>query len=43
MTNSHFVNPNGLPAPGQHSSARDMAKVAFAAYHNPHHPLPSSR
>jgi serine-type D-Ala-D-Ala carboxypeptidase (penicillin-binding protein 5/6) len=32
MTNSHFVNPNGLPAPGQYSSARDMSKVAMAAY-----------
>ncbi|RFC45404.1 MAG: D-alanyl-D-alanine carboxypeptidase (penicillin-binding protein 5/6) [Verrucomicrobia bacterium] len=32
MTSSHFVNPNGLPAEGQHSSARDMAKVAAAAY-----------
>jgi serine-type D-Ala-D-Ala carboxypeptidase (penicillin-binding protein 5/6) len=34
MTNSHFVNPNGLPAPGQYSTARDMAKVAMAAYRN---------
>lgn len=34
MTNSHFVNPNGLPAPGQYSTARDMARVALAAYHN---------
>jgi D-alanyl-D-alanine carboxypeptidase (penicillin-binding protein 5/6) len=34
MTNSHFSNPNGLPAPGQHSSARDMSKVAYQAYHN---------
>lgn len=32
MKNSHFVNPNGLPAAGQHSCARDMAKVATAAY-----------
>jgi len=32
MSSSHFVNPNGLPAEGQHSSARDMAKVAAAAY-----------
>jgi D-alanyl-D-alanine carboxypeptidase (penicillin-binding protein 5/6) len=32
MTNSHFVNPNGLPAVGQHSCARDMAKLAAAAY-----------
>jgi serine-type D-Ala-D-Ala carboxypeptidase (penicillin-binding protein 5/6) len=33
-TNSHFVNPNGLPRPGQYSTARDMARIAFAAYHN---------
>lgn len=32
MKNSHFVNPNGLPAEGQHSCARDMAKLAAAAY-----------
>jgi D-alanyl-D-alanine carboxypeptidase (penicillin-binding protein 5/6) len=34
MTNSHFTNPNGLPAPGQHSSARDMSKVAMQVYRN---------
>jgi len=34
MTQSHFVNPNGLPIPDQYSTARDMSKVAFAAYHN---------
>jgi D-alanyl-D-alanine carboxypeptidase (penicillin-binding protein 5/6) len=33
--NSHFVNPNGLPRPGQYSTARDMARIAFAAYHSP--------
>jgi D-alanyl-D-alanine carboxypeptidase (penicillin-binding protein 5/6) len=32
---SHFVNPNGLPIPGQHSSARDLAIIARAAYANP--------
>jgi D-alanyl-D-alanine carboxypeptidase (penicillin-binding protein 5/6) len=32
--NSHFVNPNGLPRTGQFSTARDMARIAFAAYHN---------
>ena len=32
MTRSHFVNPNGLPAPGQYSSARDMSRLALAAY-----------
>jgi len=34
MSNSHFINPNGLPAPGQYSTARDMAKLARAAYAN---------
>ena len=34
-TNSHFVNPNGLPVPGQYSCARDMARIAQAAYANP--------
>ena len=33
--NSHFINPNGLPRSGQYSTARDMARIAFAAYHNP--------
>lgn len=32
---SNFVNPNGLPAEGQYSSARDMARVARAVYQNP--------
>ena len=32
---SHFVNPNGLPVPGQYSSARDLAVIARAAYANP--------
>jgi serine-type D-Ala-D-Ala carboxypeptidase (penicillin-binding protein 5/6) len=34
-TESHFVNPNGLPVPGQYSTARNMARIAFAAYHQP--------
>lgn len=34
MENSNFVNPNGLPAAGQYSTARDMAKIARAAYAN---------
>jgi serine-type D-Ala-D-Ala carboxypeptidase (penicillin-binding protein 5/6) len=34
MTNSHFINPNGLPAPGQYSTARDMSKLAMADYAN---------
>jgi len=32
---SNFKNPNGLPAEGQYSTARDMARVARAAYFNP--------
>jgi len=35
MRNSHFVNPNGLPAPGQYSTARDMAIAARVAYRSP--------
>ncbi|MDD5201422.1 MAG: serine hydrolase, partial [Terrimicrobiaceae bacterium] len=31
---SHFVNPNGLPAP-QYSTARDMARIAFRAHAHP--------
>ena len=34
-TNSHFVNPNGLPVPGQYSTARDLSIIARAAYANP--------
>lgn len=34
-TSSNFVTANGLPASGQHSTARDMARVARAAYRNP--------
>jgi serine-type D-Ala-D-Ala carboxypeptidase (penicillin-binding protein 5/6) len=34
-SSSSFVNPNGLPAPEQYSSARDMARVARAVYFNP--------
>lgn len=33
-TNSNFRNPHGLTVPGQHSTARDMARVAMAAYRN---------
>lgn len=32
MKDSHFVNPHGLPADEQYSTARDMAKLAFVAY-----------
>jgi D-alanyl-D-alanine carboxypeptidase (penicillin-binding protein 5/6) len=34
-THSHFLNPNGLPVPGQYSSARDLSLIARAAYANP--------
>ena len=34
-TNSHFLNPNGLPVPGQYSTARDLSLIARAAYANP--------
>jgi D-alanyl-D-alanine carboxypeptidase (penicillin-binding protein 5/6) len=34
-TRSNFLNPNGLPEPGQYSSARDLAIIAKAAYANP--------
>ena len=33
-THSNFVNPNGLPIPGQYSSARDLSLIAKAAYSN---------
>lgn len=35
MRHSHFVNPNGLPAPDQYSTARDMARLGLAAYRSP--------
>ena len=34
-THSHFLNPNGLPIPGQYSTARDLSVIARAAYANP--------
>jgi len=34
-THSHFVNPNGLPADDQYSTASDLSKIALAAYENP--------
>ncbi len=34
MSQSNFANPNGLPAPGQYSTARDMARLALVAYRN---------
>ena len=35
MENSHFVNPNGLDAPGHYSTARDLAILAAYAMENP--------
>lgn len=35
MTDSHFINPHGLPAEGQYSTARDIAVAAFEAYQVP--------
>ena len=32
---SNFLNPNGLPNPGQYSTARDLSIIAKAAYANP--------
>jgi serine-type D-Ala-D-Ala carboxypeptidase (penicillin-binding protein 5/6) len=35
MNSSWFANPHGMPAAGQHSTARDMGRAALAAYHSP--------
>ena len=35
MENSNFINPHGLPAKGQYSTARDIAIAAFEAYQIP--------
>ena len=35
MKDSYFINPHGLPAKGQHSTARDMARAALMAYRTP--------
>ena len=35
MKDSHFVNPNGLDAPGHYSTARDLAILAAYAMDNP--------
>jgi len=35
MRQSRFINPNGLPAEGQYSTARDIAIAARAAYRVP--------
>jgi D-alanyl-D-alanine carboxypeptidase len=30
MSSSHFINPNGLPGPGQYTTARDLALLAVS-------------
>ena len=35
LTNTHFVNPNGLDSPGHYSTARDLAVLAAYAMENP--------
>ncbi len=35
MNDSHFVNPHGLPADDQYSTARDMARLALVTDANP--------
>jgi D-alanyl-D-alanine carboxypeptidase (penicillin-binding protein 5/6) len=35
LRETHFENPNGLPAPGHHSSARDLARLAAHAMREP--------
>ena len=35
MENTHFVNPNGLDAPGHYSTARDLAVLARYAMEDP--------
>src|SRR5439155_8993364 len=34
LTETHFVNPDGLDTPGHYSSARDVTKLAQIAMHN---------
>ncbi|OYQ79330.1 D-alanyl-D-alanine carboxypeptidase [Wohlfahrtiimonas chitiniclastica] len=34
MTNTHFVNPNGLPNDNQYTTARDMATLGVAIYNH---------
>jgi D-alanyl-D-alanine carboxypeptidase (penicillin-binding protein 5/6) len=35
LRETHFINPNGLPAVGHHSSARDLAKLTLIALADP--------
>lgn len=34
MTRTYYRNPSGLPDPEQHTTARDMARIALALYHD---------
>ncbi len=34
LENTHFANPTGKPAPGHHTSARDLARLAGALIHD---------
>ena len=34
LTDTHFVNPHGLPAQGHHTTARELAVITAAAYEN---------
>ena len=34
MTRTFYRNPSGLPDPDQHTTARDMARIALALYHD---------
>jgi len=35
LTQTHFVNPHGLDAPGHYASARDLSRLALRALQNP--------
>jgi len=35
MTDTHFVNCTGLPAEGQHTTARDVARMSIAMFRHP--------
>jgi len=35
LKNTHFVNPHGLDAPGQYSTARDLAQIALHGLEQP--------
>lgn len=37
MTNTHFVNCTGLPADGQHTTARDVAVMSRQMFAHPHY------